>query len=185
VGLDDAGVAEVREVCRGLLIGRHRLKLESVMIDLLPYKLRPPLREPVSEAQPEVAPSHNTSPSRIPPSPPKGISTDNTHPERIFVCCVCSKRAVGQLPYGWVRVLRSVHPKSLPLSGLLIRYDRKGRPKYADSVLGICCGADCMERVLARLTQVVRDLEARDVGMRPLAPGENPPDLPLMNKDRV
>jgi hypothetical protein len=157
------------------------------MIDLPVYKLRPPLRgpvEPVLVAEPEVAPAPSTSSSRIPPSPPKGVSNNNTYPECVFVCCGCNKRAVGQLPYGWVRVLRRVHPKSVSLSGLLIRHHRKGRPKYANLLLGSFCGAACMERVLARLTQVVRDLEAGDVGMRPLTAGEKPPDLPPITKGR-
>jgi hypothetical protein len=160
------------------------------------YKLRPPLRKPepvqgmnssqrwkvvspeasrvsakLSSAAPDV------SPSRVPPSPPNRISTANAHPERVFFCCVCGKRAVGRVPYGWLRLLRAVHPDSLPADRLLIRRDRKGRAQYADMLLGTFCGAECMERSISRLIDLAQDLAARGVGTRPLAFGELPPEL--------
>jgi hypothetical protein len=94
------------------------------------------------------------------------------------VCCACSKKALGRLPYGWLRLLLAVHPESLPADRLLIRRDRKGRARYADMLLVIFCGAGCMERAMMPLVDLVRDLAARDVGMRPLAAGKAPPELP-------
>jgi hypothetical protein len=174
------------------------------MIESPAYKLRPPLRKPepilctkssqrsnaavtqasriyeklTSSPAPEDPAVPGVSPSRVPPSPPSSISTANGPPERVFFCCVCGKRAVGRVPYGWLRLLRAVHPDSLPGDRLLIRRDRKGRAQYADMLLGTFCGAECMERSMSRLIDLAQDLAARGVGMRPVVPDELPPELP-------
>jgi hypothetical protein len=173
------------------------------MIESPVYRLRPPLRrsQPVLRATssersgvviaaeaslleeapavtPTVGTTPDTSPSRVPPSPPKGVSTADAHPERVFLCCVCGKRAVGRVPYGWLRLLRSVHPDSMHPSCLLIRRDRRGRAKYADLLVCIFCGADCMEKAMSRVIDFVRELAAREVGMKPLSHGELVPELP-------
>jgi hypothetical protein len=175
------------------------------MIESPRYTLRPPLRrlEPVlgtnssqrsntaaaqespvfekltSPAASQDAATPDASPSRVPPSPPNSISTANAHPERVFFCCVCGKRAVGHVPYGWLRVLRSVHPDSLASSCLLVRRDRRGRAKYADLMVGIFCSADCLEKSVSRLIDLVRDLAADGVGMQPLVSGEARPEFRL------
>lgn len=149
------------------------------MIDVPAYKLRPPLRKPAPTTVSEVATAPGVSASRIPPLGSKGLSTANSRPGRMFFCSNCGKRAVGRVPCGWVRILRSVHPDSLSPSCLLVRHDRKGRPKYADLMLGMFCCADCMERALTNLIESFRDLDAREVGMRPLGSGEKPPDCRL------
>jgi hypothetical protein len=174
------------------------------MIESPIYRLRPPLRRPepvlgtnssqrsntaaaqeppvfeklTSPAASRVAATPDASPSRVPPSPPSSSSTATGHPERVFVCCACGKRAVGRIPYGWLRLLLAVHPGSLPAGRLLIRRDRKGRAKYADMLLGIFCGVDCLEPALSGLIDLAQDLAARGVGMRPLAVGEAPYELP-------
>jgi hypothetical protein len=171
------------------------------VIELPVYKLRPPLRkpdptahsdssrrssgatvrpalihdEPISPVETEVAVEPETSSARVPPSPPSHVSTASSQPERVFFCNVCGKRATGRVPYGWLRVLRSVHPDSLPPDRLLIRRNQNGRAIYADLLVGIFCSAECMERGTSRLGNLVRCLAARGVGMRPLAHGEKPP----------
>ena len=159
------------------------------MIEPPVYRLRPPLRKPgqilganssqrsntgvyekpMSPAAPEVGAAPVASPSRVPP-PPRGVSAAGAHPERVFLCCVCGERAVGHVPYGWLRLLRAVHPNSLPADRLLIRRDRKGRAKYADMQLGTFCRAECLELAMSGLIDLAQDLAARGVGMWPSDP---------------
>jgi hypothetical protein len=146
------------------------------MIESPVYKLRPPLRKPelisqkiawsAPKAKPTVqlpsdsqkhGPSAVTevmtetaaSSSRIPPSPPNVVRTANTQGGREFVCRGCRKRAIGHLPFGWLRLLRAVDPDALPAGRLLVRRNRKGQIFYADQPVGSFCSLDCLQQCLS------------------------------------
>jgi hypothetical protein len=178
------------------------------MIDTrTPPRLVPPLRRPeatpprrvpppqlnIVRAQPAPAPSPRekgqlispvASASSLPPPPPNGVTTGRAHPEREFFCRACDKRATGSVPFGWLRLLRSVHPDSLPAARLLIRRDHKGRAKYADQALGLFCSAECLAIAMPRLVDLVREFTEQGVGLQAPRLGEPPPDLPAPDEGR-
>jgi hypothetical protein len=146
---------------------------------LLPTPLRPPLRKPQPTSKPSKTPPHLGTTVPIPqterqkkfaasPKPAAAPAPPTPKPPQEYFCRSCDRRALGTIPPGWWSLGRRVIRGSLPAP-----WSRN----HVQS-MGLFCSLRCVFAALPRLEQLEADLNARGVGMRPLAPGEPPPQLP-------
>jgi hypothetical protein len=77
-----------------------------------------------------------------------------------------------------MRLQRLVYPGSVAAPENLSKEEQRLYRRRASLTLGLFCGCPCFIAAMPRLGELVRQLDARGIGLKRLAEGEVPPSLP-------
>jgi hypothetical protein len=100
---------------------------------------------------------------------PGEASTPPVSRPKEHFCRQCDKRASGAIPSGWFSLRRLIEPGS---------WGSHLPPNNRQQAMGLYCGLRCLELDLPRLMELDADFTRCGVGLKPLAPGASPPEMP-------
>jgi hypothetical protein len=148
-----------------------------------PPRLRPPLKKPdtalraahlvgrpplIRNVQPIAKP---VSPEQAKPTAALATTPSADLKKEIF-CRVCDKRVIGSIPPGWYRLVRRIVPGSLG------PHLPANRQRQTEMPMGLYCSIHCLISATKRLSELDESFRKQGIGLKPLAPAEQPPLLP-------
>jgi hypothetical protein len=134
-------------------------------------RLRPPLRE--------KAPAVHSTIDNV-------MLTDGGAQQRPvakeFFCRQCDRRANGDIPAGWYRLVRRIVPFSLQPPPEFKRPAQPRSRRPPEMPMGLYCSITCLKAAIGRLTAVDAELTKGGIGLKALEPGSLPVKLPPVAK---
>jgi hypothetical protein len=131
-------------------------------------------KSPVEPGQPVKELKRKSTPAApAPRKPPPDL-----RPEREYFCRTCDRRITARWPpVGWLNLRRHIYRKSIALPEGLTEREQKVYRKRVTMGLGLFCGWNCLLAAMPRLGALCAELNERGIGLRRLAPGEQPANL--------